>query len=169
MEYLKDIFNFKENKRYKITIIILSVIIVLLQTRVSFSNKKIQYLNAKLNRNTIENSNSSKEIESNISDFIDTDDSNKNELEIDDNFQEEKEILIEKYKDIAKENNKEYSPNIKNGKKVLVFETISLNMTDGQIKKSLEKISSDRFGIEIEREQIRRETYYKIYLLEQSK
>ncbi len=169
MEYLKDIFNFKENKKYKITIIILTVVIVLLQTRLSFNNKKIQFLKAKLSRNTIESSNNSNEIASNIDEVISMKNIDEVNLENDIELQEDKEKLIDRYIDIAKDNNKEYLKNIKNGNKVLVFETMSLNMTDGQIKKSLEKISDDKFGIEIEREQIRRETYYKIYLVEESK
>lgn len=50
MKYLKDIFNLKSNKKYKITIIILVIIIIILQTSLSINNKKIQVLNARINK-----------------------------------------------------------------------------------------------------------------------
>lgn len=74
MKYLKDIFNLKDGKKYKITIIILVVIILILQTSLSINNKKIQVLNAKINKIQIDNeeANQKTEIVSNIDEFINT-------------------------------------------------------------------------------------------------
>ena len=171
MKYLKDIFNLKENKKYKITIIILVVIILVLQTSLSISNKKIQILNARINKVQIGNveSNQNSEIVNNVDEFISTENEDKNNSEIDRSFQEAKESLIKKYIDIAEEANKKYVADIEDGKEILVFETMSLDMTEGQIKKSLTKINSNEFGINISKDTIGNKAYYKIYLIEKQK
>lgn len=162
MENLKNIFNFKENKKYKITIIILVVIVLILQTSLSISNKKIQVLNTKINKSNIENvQDEEKEVISdniNELDSIDKDESSE--------FEKVKEEFIKKYVEIANENNKKYVPDIVDGKKILVFETIKLEMTEGQIKGSLKNLKSDEFGIEIISKELGEKQYYKIYLIE---
>lgn len=162
MEYLKDIFNFKENKKYKVTIMILTMIIIILQTRLSFTNNKMKILNARISKASINN----EEVASNVDELISSDKEDISNSEIDEKFQEEKERLIKKYAKIAEENNKNYSYEIVTGKEILVFESMTLSMTDGQIKKSLEKISSDNFGINIVQDEIGSKLYYKIYLIE---
>lgn len=171
MKYLKDILNLKENKKYKVTIIILVVIIFVLQTSLSISNKKIQILNARINKVQIGNveSNQNSEIVNNVDEFISTENEDKNNSEIDTSFQEAKESLIKKYIDIAEDANKKYVADIEDGKEILVFETMSLDMTEGQIKKSLTKINSNEFGINISKDTIRNKAYYKIYLIEKQK
>lgn len=171
MKYLKDILNLKENKKYKVTIIILVVIILVLQTSLSISNKKIQILNARINKVQIANveSNQNSEIVNNVDEFISTENEEKNNSKIDKSFQEAKKSLIEKYIDIAEEDNKKYVADIKEGKEILVFETMYLDMTEGQIKKSLTKISSDEFGVNIVKDKIGSKECYKIYLIEKEK
>ncbi len=171
MKYLKDILNLKENKKYKITIIILVVAILILQTSLSISNKKIQVLNSRINKIQIDNKevNQNSEIVNSVDEFISTENQEKNNSETDRVFQETKESLIKKYKDIAEENNKKYVVDIEAGKEILVFETMSLEMTEGQIKKSLSKITADEFGINIVKDKIGSKEYYKIYLIEKEK
>ena len=168
MKYLKDIFNFKETKKYKISIIILVVIIIVLQTSLSISNKKIQVLNTRINKSNIENIQDEKK--SPILDNVDeiasgnqNEDDNFNESE---KFQKVKEEFIKKYTEVAKENNKKYLADIVDGEKILVFETINLEMTDGQIKNSLKYLKSDEFGIDIISNKLGDKQYYKIYLIE---
>lgn len=171
MKYLKDFLNLKENKKYKITIIILVVAILILQTSLSISNKKIQVLNSRINKIQIDNDevNQNSEIVNSVDEFISTENQEKNNSETDRIFQEAKESLIRKYKDIAEENNKKYIVDIEAGKEILVFETMSLDMTEGQIKKSLSKITADEFGVNIVKDKIGSKEYYKIYLIEKEK
>lgn len=168
MQYLKDIFNLKDSKKYKITIIILVVIIIILQTSLSISNKKIQVLNARINKIQIDNKevNQKSEIVSNIDEFIYIEKDKENKLNIDEEFENKKENILERYIEIGEKNNKEYSSEITTGKETLVFETMSLEMTDGQIEKSLKKISNDEFGINIVKDKLGNKPYYKIYLIE---
>ena len=42
MEYIKDLLNFKENKKYKIMIIILFIVFIFMQTGLSMTKKKIR-------------------------------------------------------------------------------------------------------------------------------
>ena len=168
MKYLKDIFNLKDGKKYKITIIILVVIILILQTSLSINNKKIQVLNAKINKIQIDNeeANQKKEIVSNIDEFINTEKEQEDKLNIDEEFENKKENILERYLEVGEKNNKKYSAEIITGKEILVFETLNLEMTDGQIEKSLKKINNDEFGINIVKDKLGNKPYYKIYLIE---
>ena len=168
MKYLKDIFNLKDGKKYKITIIILVVIILILQTSLSINNKKIQVLNAKINKIQIdkEEANQKKEIVSNIDEFINTEKEQEDKLNIDEEFENKKENILERYIEVGEKNNKKYSAEIITGKEILVFETLNLEMTDGQIEKSLKKINNDEFGINIVKDKLGNKPYYKIYLIE---
>lgn len=168
MKYLKDIFNLKDGKKYKITIIILVVIILILQTSLSINNKKIQVLNAKINKIQIDNeeANQKKEIVSNIDEFINTEKEQEDKLNIDEEFENKKENILERYIEVGEKNNKKYSAEIITGKEILVFETLNLEMTDGQIEKSLKKINNDEFGINIVKDKLGNKPYYKIYLIE---
>ena len=168
MKYLKDIFNLKDGKKYKITIIILVVIILILQTSLSINNKKIQVLNAKINKIQIDNeeANQKKEIVSNIDEFINTEKEQEDKLNIDEEFENKKENILERYIEVGEKNNKKYLAEIITGKEILVFETLNLEMTDGQIEKSLKKINNDEFGINIVKDKLGNKPYYKIYLIE---
>lgn len=168
MKYLKDIFNLKDGKKYKITIIILVVIILILQTSLSINNKKIQVLNAKINKIQMDNeeANQKKEIVSNIDEFINTEKEQEDKLNIDEEFENKKENILERYIEVGEKNNKKYSAEIITGKEILVFETLNLEMTDGQIEKSLKKINNDEFGINIVKDKLGNKPYYKIYLIE---
>ena len=162
MKYLKD------GKKYKITIIILVVIILILQTSLSINNKKIQVLNAKINKIQIDNeeANQKTEIVSNIDEFINTEKEQEDKLNIDEEFENKKENILERYIEVGEKNNKKYSSEIIAGKETLVFETMNLEMTDGQIEKSLKKINNDEFGINIVKDKLGNKPYYKIYLIE---
>ena len=168
MKYLKDIFNLKDGKKYKITIIILVVIILILQTSLSINNKKIQVLNAKINKIQIDNeeANQKTEIVSNIDEFINTEKEQEDKLNIDEEFENKKENILERYIEVGEKNNKQYSAEIITGKEILVFETLNLEMTDGQIEKSLKKINNDEFEINIVKDKLGNKPYYKIYLIE---
>lgn len=168
MKYLKDIFNLKDGKKYKITIIILVVIILILQTSLSINNKKIQVLNSKINKIHIDNeeANQKKKIVSNIDEFINTEREQEDKLNIDEEFENKKENILERYIEVGEKNNKKYSAEIITGKDILVFETLNLEMTDGQIEKSLKKINNDEFGINIVKDKLGNKPYYKIYLIE---
>ena len=168
MKYLKDIFNLKSNKKYKITIIILVVIIIILQTSLSINNKKIQVLNARINKlqTEIKKDNEKSEIASNIDEVIDTEKEEEDNLNIDEEFENKKENILKKYIEIGEKDNKKYSSEIIDGKEILVFERMDLEMTDGQIEKSLKKINTNEFGINIVKDKLGNKPYYKIYLIE---
>lgn len=168
MKYLKVIFNLKENKKYKITIIILVVIILILQTSLSIRNKKIQVLNAKINKSNIENIQGEERvsISNNINEFDSMNQNENDNLNESKEFQKEKEEFIKKYMEIAEENNKKYSADIVGGEKILVFEAMKLEMTDGQMKNSLKHLKNDEFGIDIISKELGDKQYYKIYLIE---
>ena len=168
MKYLKGILNLKQNKKYKITIIILVVVIIILQTSLSINNKKIQLLNTKINKLQIENKkdNDKSEIVSNVGEFVEEEKDKSDNLDINEEFENNKKKLVDKYIEIGERNNKKYSSEIISGKETLVFETMNLEMTDGQIEKSLKKINNDEFGINIVKDKLGNRIYYKVYLIE---
>ena len=110
MKYLKDIFNLKNNKKYKIIIIILVIIILILQTSLSINNKKIQVLNARINKLQTENKkdNEKSEIASNIDEVIGTEKDQEDNLNIDEEFENKKENILERYIEVGEKNNKKY-------------------------------------------------------------
>ena len=85
---------------------------------------------------------------------------------LDEEFENKKENILERYIEVGEKNNKKYSSEIIAGKETLVFETMNLEMTDGQIEKSLKKINNDEFGINIVKDKLGNKPYYKIYLIE---
>ena len=110
--------------------------------------------------------NEKSEIASNIDEVIGTEKEQEDNLNIDEEFENKKENILERYIEVGEKNNKKYSSEIIAGKEVLVFETMNLEMTDGQIEKSLKKINSDEFGINIVKDKLGNKLYYKIYLIE---
>lgn len=173
MEFIKDFFSFKENKKYKITIIILIIVVIFMQTGLSITNKKIRYLTENINRlnetikekeNEIANSNQINSIDDLIRDNI--------KEEIKENIIDYDKIInqfIDNFKNISGTENKVYDPNIKDGIKHLVFEAFNLEMTENQIKAAIKNITSERFGMEIIDSEIVGSKYYKIYLIEENK
>lgn len=166
MKYIKDFLNFKEAKVYKIAIIILSIIVVMLQTSQAITSKKIRILTERIHDLKEENSklqisNQSLDIPG-ISSLVDS------QKDVENNIIAEELIskFIDKYSEIAEENDKKYNPNIKEGNKHLVYETMELTMTDNQIKYTLKSIEAKEFGIEIVESTLIDKAFYKIYLIE---
>lgn len=166
MEYIKDLLNFKENKRYKIIIIILIIIIIFMQTGLSMTKKKIRILTEntnRLNEQIRENEISSSYNEANsLDDLITDEDPKENTI----NYTSEKNNLINRFKEVGALENKVYNSNIKDGKKHLVFETINLEMTDNQIKSTFKNLITEEFGIEIAESKLAENKFFKIYLIE---
>lgn len=165
MKYIKDILNLQENKRYKITIIFLVIVIFFLQISMITTVKKtvvlvqrVRELNSEISELKLSNININKESYS-----IKT---NEKEEGKEDEKSEKKDKLIRAYVEIAESVGKKYNSNISTGNRVMVFEAINLEMTENQIKKTLTKINSEEFGIEIEENKIQGKTFYKIYLIE---
>ena len=168
MEHIKDLLNFKENKKYKIIIVILLIIIIFMQTGLSMTKKKIRILTEntnKLNEQIRENEISSSYNEANSIDDLITDEDTKKDT---DNYEVKKNDLINRFKEIGALENKTYNINIKDGKKYLVFETLDLEMTDNQIKSTFKNIISDEFGIEITESKLAENKFFKIYLIEEN-
>lgn len=168
MEYIKDLFNFKENKQYKIIIVILIIIIIFMQTGLSITKKKIRILSEntkKLNDKIRENeiAGSHNKINS-LDDLIIDEDPKEDKV----NYTSKKNDLINRFKEISISQNKVYNPNIKDGKKYLVFETINLEMTDNQIKTTFKNIINEEFGMEIYENKLAENKFFKIYLIEKS-
>lgn len=164
MEHIKDLLNFKENKKYKISIVILLILIIFMQTSLSMTNKKIRILTEninKLNEQIKENEISSSYNEANTIDDLITDEDT-------DNYEAKKNDLIHRFKEIGELENKLYNINLNYGKKYLVFETINLEMTDNQIKSTFKNIISDEFGIEIIESKLAENKFFKIYLIEEN-
>jgi hypothetical protein len=168
MEHIKDLLNFKENKKYKITIIILLIIVIFMQTGLSITKKKIRILTEntkKLNEQIRENETSNIYNESDsIDDLITDKDPKKDTVD----YTAKKSELINRFKEIGKLENKFYNPDIKDGKKYLVFETINLEVTDNQIKSTFKNIISNEFGIEITENKLAENKFFKIYLIEKN-
>ena len=168
MEHIKDLLNFRENKKYKIMIVILLIIIIFMQTGLSMTKKKIRILTEntnKLNEQIRENEISSSYNEANsIDDLITDEDPKKDTI----NYEVKKNDLINRFKEIGELENKTYNTNIKEGNKYLVFETLNLEMTDNQIKSTFKNIISDEFGIEITESKLAENKFFKIYLIEKN-
>lgn len=168
MEYIKDLLNFKENKRYKIIIIILIIIIIFMQTGLSMTKKKIRILTENtnvLNEQIRQNEISSSYNEANsLDDLITNEDPKENTID----YTSEKNDLINRFKEVGALENKVYNSDIKDGKKYLVFETINLEMTDNQIKSTFKNIITEEFGIEITESKLAENKFFKIYLIEKS-
>ena len=139
-----------------------------MQTGLSMTKKKIRILTEntnKLNEQIRENEISSSYNEANSIDDLITDEEPKKDI---DNYEVKKNDLINRFKEIGELENKTYNPNIKDGKKYLVFETLNLEMTDNQIKSTFKNIISDEFGIEITESKLAESKFFKIYLIEEN-
>ncbi|MCX0367680.1 hypothetical protein [Clostridium perfringens] len=142
-----------KNKISMVIIIILTIIIIFMQTKLSFKDSKIANLNMeikKLQENNIGDTN--KEVNDEIS--------SKNENNT--YFENIKERFIE----IGKMQNKIYDENL-NGKVVNKFSWIDdFEITDGQIENLLKSLSGEKFKIKFSQTKNSKITSYKIELIE---
>lgn len=142
-----------KNKISMVIIIILTIIIIFMQTKLSFKDSKITNLNMeikKLQENNIGDTN--KEVNNEIS--------SKNENNT--YFENIKERFIE----IGKMQNKIYDENL-NGKVVNKFSWIDdFEITDGQIENLLKSLSGEKFKIKFSQTKNSKITSYKIELIE---
>lgn len=165
MKFLKIFFDFKVCKYYKVTILFLILIVLVLQTSLSITNKKVRYANIKISslNDEIKKLESSKVSETNTDILLDIKEENNNDT----NIQSLDTETIDRYKAIAKGINKNYDRSIKDGNKIIAFETLDLaTITDNQIKAGLYNLTKDNFGIEINIKTIQDENFYKIILIE---
>lgn len=163
MEHLKDLLNFKENKRYKIIILILFLIVVFLQSRTSLINKQVSILREKVKvlteeKNKIASLGENSGIYNNGS---------SNKVKVIKDYTKEKESLINKYKNIALEKGKILNENLTSDNKTLVDETMNLDIIDVNIRSHIDKIKGDSFNIEIEENKISDTAFFRIYLIEE--
>lgn len=142
-----------KNKISMVIIIILTIIIIFMQTKLSFKDSKITNLNMeikKLQENNI--GDTSKEVNNEIS--------SKNENNT--YFENIKERFIE----IGKIQNKIYDENL-NGKVVNKFSWIDdFEITDGQIENLLKSLSGEKFKIKFSQTKNSKFNSYKIELIE---
>lgn len=142
-----------KNKISMVIIIILTIIIIFMQTKLSFKDSKIANLNIeikKLQENNIEGTNKE----------INNDTSSKNENNT--YFENIKERFIE----IGKMQNKTYDENL-NGKVVNKFSWIDdFEITDGQIENLLKSLSGEKFKIKFSQTKNSKITSCKIELIE---
>lgn len=169
MEHIKDLLNFKENKKYKLIIMILVIIIIFMQTGLSMTKKKIRILTE--NTNTLSEKLKEYETFKNYNEVENIDDiiaDNKFEDKEKNVYISLKSELISRFEEIGKLENKFYNSNIKEGKKKLVFETMNLEMTDNQIKSAFKDITDNEFGIEIVKSKLADNQFFEIYLIEKN-
>lgn len=163
MEHLKDLLNFKENKRYKIIILILFLIVVFLQSRTSLINKQVSILREKVKVLTEEK----KQITSLGDNSRIYNNGSSNKVKVIKDYTKEKESLINKYKNIALEKGKILNENLTSDNKTLVDETMNLDIIDVNIRSHIDKIKGDSFNIEIEENKISDTAFFRIYLIEE--
>ena len=145
--------KFLKNKISIVTIVILTIIIIFMQTKLSFKDSKIENLNMeikKLQENNIEGTNTK----------INNDTSLKDENNT--YFEKIKERFIE----IGKMQNKTYDEKL-NWKVVNKFSWIGeFNITDGQIENLLKSLSGEKFKIKFSQTKNSKFNSYKIEVIE---
>ena len=162
MEHLKDLLNFKENKKYKIIILILFLIVVFLQSRTSLINKQVSILRERMKVLT-EEKNKTTSLENNSGIY-----NNENsKIKVIKDYTKEKETLINKYKNIGLEKGKVLNENLTSDNKTLVDETMNLDIIEVNIRSHIDKIKGDSFNIEIEENKISDSAFFRIYLVEE--
>ena len=162
MEPLKDLLNFKENKKYKIIILILFLIVVFLQSRTSLINKQVSILRERMKVLT-EEKNKTTSLENNSGIY-----NNENsKIKVIKDYTKEKETLINKYKNIGLEKGKVLNENLTSDNKTLVDETMNLDIIEVNIRSHIDKIKGDSFNIEIEENKISDSAFFRIYLVEE--
>lgn len=148
--------KFLKNKFSVVTIVILTIIIIFMQTKLSFKDSKVENLNMeikKLQENNIESTN--KDNSKDITDISSKDEKNTY-------FEKIKQRFIE----IGEMQNKIYDESL-NGKVVNTFSWMDkFEITDKQIENLLKRLSGEKFKIKFSVENNTGFTSYKIDLIE---
>lgn len=142
-----------KNKLSVVTILILTIIIIFMQTKLSFKDSKIENLNIeieKMKENNIEST------DKDNSEYI-TDTSDKNNTYF--------EKIKQRFVEIGKIQNKIYDENLK-GKVVNTFSwTDKFDITDKQIENLLKRLPGENFKVKFSSENNNGFIYYKIKLI----
>lgn len=142
-----------KNKLSVVTILILTIIIIFMQTKLSFKDSKIENLNIeieKMKENNIEST------DKDNSEYI-TDTSDKNNTYF--------EKIKQRFVEIGKIQNKIYDENL-NGKVVNTFSwTDKFDITDKQIENLLKRLPGENFKVKFSSENNNGFIYYKIKLI----
>ena len=142
-----------KNKISMVTIVILTIIIIFMQTKLSFKESKIENLNMEIKK--IQENNIAATIKENTEDTSSKDENNTY-------FEKLKQRFIE----IGKTQNKVYDENL-NGKVVNKISWIDdFEITDGQIENLLKSLSGEKFKIKFLQTQNSKFNSYRIELIE---
>lgn len=142
-----------KNKISMVTIVILTLIIIFMQTKLSFKESKIENLNMEIKK--IQENNIAATIKENTEDTSSKDENNTY-------FEKLKQRFIE----IGKTQNKVYDENL-NGKVVNKISWIDdFELTDGQIENLLKSLSGEKFKIKFSQTKSSKFNSYRIELIE---
>lgn len=142
-----------KNKISMVTIVILTIIIIFMQTKLSFKESKIENLNMEIKK--LQENNIAETIKENTEDTSSKDENNTY-------FEKLKQRFIE----IGKTQNKVYDENL-NGKVVNKISWIDdFELTDGQIENLLKSLSGEKFKIKFSQTKSSKFNSYIIKLIE---
>lgn len=142
-----------KNKISMVTIVILTIIIIFMQTKLSFKESKIENLNMEIKK--LQENNIAETIKENTEDTSSKDENNTY-------FEKLKQRFIE----IGKTQNKVYDENL-NGKVVNKISWIDdFELTDGQIENLLKSLSREKFKIKFSQTKSSKFNSYRIELIE---
>ncbi|MGU8578202.1 hypothetical protein ACV3RL_16090 [Clostridium perfringens] len=142
-----------KNKISMVTIVILTIIIIFMQTKLSFKESKIENLNMEIKK--LQENNIAETIKENTEDTSSKDENNTY-------FEKLKQRFIE----IGKTQNKVYDENL-NGKVVNKISWIDdFELTDGQIENLLKSLSGEKFKIKFSQTKSSKFNSYRIELIE---
>lgn len=142
-----------KNKISMVTIVILTIIIIFMQTKLSFKESKIENLNMEIRK--LQENNIAETIKENTEDTSSKDENNTY-------FEKLKQRFIE----IGKTQNKVYDENL-NGKVVNKISWIDdFELTDGQIENLLKSLSGEKFKIKFSQTKSSKFNSYRIELIE---
>ena len=142
-----------KNKISMVTIVILTIIIIFMQTKLSFKESKIENLNMEIRK--LQENNIAETIKENTEDTSSKDENNTY-------FEKLKQRFIE----IGKTQNKVYDENL-NGKVVNKISWIDdFELTDGQIENLLKSLSGEKFKIKFSQTKSSKFNSYIIKLIE---
>ena len=142
-----------KNKISMVTIVILTIIIIFMQTKLFFKESKIENLNMEIKK--LQENNIAETIKENTEDTSSKDENNTY-------FEKLKQRFIE----IGKTQNKVYDENL-NGKVVNKISWIDdFELTDGQIENLLKSLSGEKFKIKFSQTKSSKFNSYRIELIE---
>ena len=145
--------NILKNKISMVTIVILTIIIIFMQTKLSFKESKIENLNMEIKK--LQENNIAETIKENTEDISSKDENNTY-------FEKLKQRFIE----IGKIQNKVYDENL-NGKVVNKISWIDdFELTDGQIENLVKSWSREKFKIKFSQTKSSKFNSYRIELIE---